>query len=535
MTFHGGTVLPKVEVEVLYYGSDWQDNSTLAAQTSDIDNFFSYIVNSPYMDMLHDAGYGVGRGKFLDSTTDPADLSGDLTDSDIQNELVNEINNGDLQAPDANRLYFVLPSPGLSVDDTEPGGGYHTFFTAPDGSAINYAVVATPLNSQTNNADWGTIGGTGTHELAEAVTDSGDGWWDDDLVDQQAALGLGTEIGDIVNGQCVMLSGYEVQKVADKNDQPIQPAGATSLILTGKDLSGWAGQPVSGTVATFEEWDVSGPFGDYSAQVNFGDGQTTAGEVSENADGTFSVTADHTYAQRGNYTVQVTVTDSADNDTSTVTCTAAINGPPPNLPQAASALTHSTEYYANLVTAVYQKYLGRAPDDAGLSAWVQAMQNGLTDEHLEAGFIGSDEYIANHGGAGAGWVKGMYQDLLGRNPSDGEVQGWVDALNNGASPSSVAYGFAASAEREGQHVQANYQTILGRPASDDEVSAWVTAFTNGVTNEGVMAGFVGSSEYYFSADKGNGDTPTWVVSAYQDVLGRQPSQGEIDTWTPFLA
>jgi hypothetical protein len=101
---------------------------------------------------------------------------------------------------------------------------------------------------------------------------------------------------------------------------------------------------------------------------------------------------------------------------------------PANLLPVASALSHSAESYANFVTAAYQRYLGRLPDAAGLNAWVSAMQSGLSDERLESGFLGSDEYIALHGGQGAGWVRGMYQDLLGRTPSDAEVQGWVNAL-----------------------------------------------------------------------------------------------------------
>jgi hypothetical protein len=164
--------------------------------------------------------------------------------------------------------------------------------------------------------------------------------------------------------------------------------------------------------------------------------------------------------------------------------------------QFASSLTHSAEYYSNFITHAYQTYLGRLPDQAGLKTWVQAMQNGLSDEHLEAGFIGSPEYIAKHGGAGAGWVTGMYQDLLGRTPSQDEVNEWVKALEQGVTTQQVAYGFAASAERETMRVQNDYQTYLGRSASPSEVKTWVNAFLQGVSNEDVIAGFVGSDEYF---------------------------------------
>src|SRR5207237_4594788 len=112
-------------------------------------------------------------------------------------------------------------------------------------------------------------------------------------------------------------------------------------------------------------------------------------------------------------------------------------------------------------------------------------------------FIGSAEYIKSHGGAGAGWVKGMYQDLLGRTPSQAEVDGWVKALAAGESTTDIAFGFAASAEREGQRVTADYQQYLGRSPSAAEVAGWVSAFESGTkTNEDVVAGFVGSVEYF---------------------------------------
>jgi hypothetical protein len=124
------------------------------------------------------------------------------------------------------------------------------------------------------------------------------------------------------------------------------------------------------------------------------------------------------------------------------------------LPQVAHDLTHSAEYYTGVITAAYDRYLGRPSDAGGLASWLAQMQNGLTDEHLEAGFIGSGEYIQSHGGAGAGWVRGMYEDLLGRTPSQAEVNSWLQVLASGESTIEVAYGFAASGEREGNRAPA---------------------------------------------------------------------------------
>jgi hypothetical protein len=133
---------------------------------------------------------------------------------------------------------------------------------------------------------------------------------------------------------------------------------------------------------------------------------------------------------------------------------------------------------------------------AGLAFWLTAMENGLTDEQLEAAFIGSPEYYQHAGGTDRGWVETMYQDLLGRRPDAAGENAWLQLLAGGANRARVAYGFAASDEREGLRVEDDYRRYLGRTASREEVLAWVSAFRRGLTNEDVVSAFLGSEEFY---------------------------------------
>jgi hypothetical protein len=165
-------------------------------------------------------------------------------------------------------------------------------------------------------------------------------------------------------------------------------------------------------------------------------------------------------------------------------------------PAFTAALTHSPEYLDRLVERDYEHYLGRNADGAGLQYWQQQLQNGLTDEQMEAVFIGSPEYYAHAGGTDKAWVDQMYFDLLGRAPDAAGESYWVAQLAGGASRSSVALGFADSPEREGITVQNDYQLYLGRMASTGEVAGWVNAFEHGTQNENVIAGFVASDEYF---------------------------------------
>jgi hypothetical protein len=204
---------------------------------------------------------------------------------------------------------------------------------------------------------------------------------------------------------------------------------------------------------------------------------------------------------------------------------------PGNLFQVADTLSHSWESYSTFVTQAYLKYLGRMPDAAGLQSWTSAMHNaGLSDEQLEASFIGSPEYIQKHGGTYEGWVRGLYHDLLGRAPSDLEVFNWVAALNHGLSANTVAYQFASSFEREQIVVAQEYQTCLHRHASATEAANWATYFELGHDNETVLAGLVGSAEFFNNPREGHASRADWVNSAFEILWQRGASAEEIATW-----
>jgi cyclophilin family peptidyl-prolyl cis-trans isomerase len=195
----------------------------------------------------------------------------------------------------------------------------------------------------------------------------------------------------------------------------------------------------------------------------------------------------------------------------------------------ALGLTQSQEYYNNLVTAAYIKYLGRSPQPSELPFWVnQLLNHTLSDEQLEAGFLVSPEYIGDNGGnpVGATWVQSLYMNLLGRTGSQSDVQFWVNKLTTN-SPEQVALDFTTSPERESDRVAADYQQYLGRSASTSEIQYWVNVFENGGSNEQVIAGFISSQEYF--QDHGD-NIVDWLYTAYQAVLNREAQSSELPFW-----
>ena len=292
------------------------------------------------------------------------------------------------------------------------------------------------------------------------------------------------------------------------------------------------------TLATFHDLGGAEPAGTYTATIDWGDGVTAdTGTVTVNGDGTLSVLGSHTYAASGSYVVKVTIQDEGGATTTAHTLAAIGNVNPDDFFIAsafenilgrpvdegslqnfdndlahglsrlafANLLTHSDEFFDNKIERVYQQFLGRDADDAGLIFWRNLLGAGLTDEQLEADFIGTPEFFEHSGGTNTLWVDHMYFDLLGRAPDTAGEIFWVNALNAGAARSLVAVGFAGSAEREGIIVRGDYDDFLGRPPGASEVNGWVTAFQHGVTNEDVVAGFVASNEYFGKHDHPHGD------------------------------
>src|SRR4051794_29332878 len=65
----------------------------------------------------------------------------------------------------------------------------------------------------------------------------------------------------------------------------------------------------------------------------------------------------------------------------------------------------------------------------------------------------------------SGFVKGLYADILHRpNPSQGEVDGWVNAIRSGVRKEDVVHAFVESNEHRAHFVSDDYVRLLGRPA-----------------------------------------------------------------------
>ena len=81
------------------------------------------------------------------------------------------------------------------------------------------------------------------------------------------------------------------------------------VTLSGTSISATEGSGFTGTVASFTDPNGGEPASQYTATIDWGDGSTSAGQISGPTGGPFTVSGSHTYTEEGNYTVTVTVTN----------------------------------------------------------------------------------------------------------------------------------------------------------------------------------------------------------------------------------
>ena len=141
--------------------------------------------------------------------------------------------------------------------------------------------------------------------------------------------------------------------------------------------------------------------------------------------------------------------------------------------------------------------------------------------------------ITNHVGE-VGFIGGLYQSVLGRSASGGDLQFWSTVHANGASNQQIAMFILNSPEHRASIIQGFYQTYLHRGLDPAGLNYWLSVMAMGATDEQVLGAIVGSNEYYIT---NGGTSDSFIRAMYRDVLHRTtpPSQPEIDYWIATLA
>jgi len=173
---------------------------------------------------------------------------------------------------------------------------------------------------------------------------------------------------------------------------------------------------------------------------------------------------------------------------------AALNNGATNV-QVATDFWNSAEHRTVQVTGYYERFLNRAPDSSGESGWVNDLLSGsLNEQGVEQAFLTSSEFQSAHS-TPAAYVVGLYEDLLGRVPSYSDQQYWENTLLQ-SSYSNVAESILTTTERYVDIITNDYQTYLNRAPDTAGEQAWLASMLSGGTSRGSLAvGILGSAEY----------------------------------------
>ena len=111
----------------------------------------------------------------------------------------------------------------------------------------------------------------------------------------------------------------------------------------------------------------------------------------------------------------------------------------------------TSKYSAEHQGEVYRMYratLGRDPDSTGFLNWMNALDGQAQSiKTVAAGFVGSTEFQNTYGALNnSQFTTLLYNNVLGRAPDAAGLAAWVNALDHGVSRADVVVGFSDSVE-----------------------------------------------------------------------------------------
>jgi len=108
-----------------------------------------------------------------------------------------------------------------------------------------------------------------------------------------------------------------------------------------------------------------------------------------------------------------------------------------------------------------------------------------------------------YGRTNAGFVKMLYDNILGRVPDDEGLNNWAKDLNNGMPPADVVYYFVFSDELKPkiammspeEFVNFLYKNVFNREPDSNGYNNWVSLMENGMSKENTLMLFLNCDEF----------------------------------------
>jgi hypothetical protein len=161
----------------------------------------------------------------------------------------------------------------------------------------------------------------------------------------------------------------------------------------------------------------------------------------------------------------------------------------------AQLILNSVEYQTRQIQTMYHEWLGRNAENEGLTSWLQFLAAGRSLDDVQAGILSSQEYL-DYAGNASDYVGKLYQELLGRQADEAGLVAWTNAMNAGMSRAQIVQLLQRSLEAAIRQITLNYQNILGRAGEEQGLRFFAGALQAGIPGTAAQAIFLGSNEYY---------------------------------------
>src|SRR5208337_2180758 len=471
------------------------------------------------------------------------------------NYTINTFNPGTLTVIAA-PLTVTATNESMTYGGTVPVLGYtYTGLVNKDTSATFTGSLVTTATSSSNVGDYpitqGTLAATGNYTI---------GTYDPGTLTVIAApLTVTATNGSMTYGGTVPVLGYTYTGLVNKDTSATFTG---SLVTTATSSSNVGGYPITvGTLAATGNYTI-GTYHPGTITVKPASLTITANNTTK----VYGTTATLSYIAGGlvnNNTVTRVIETSAG-----AVSTANVGSYPIlisdavgtglnnyNITYVDGTLKVTTNPPIAFITTLYQEILGRAPDAAGLTNWVNAVNSGDTVAQIVSGFWNSPEHLANPIGnlntvthdADNAFVSVLYHDMLGRTGDTGGVTSWDQVLNsNNATPNLVAMDFWNSPEHQAElkagtapastysiSVTALYNELLGRSPDTSGLHVWVNIqYSGALTMNQMVQGFANSAE--FVTRTSSLSTSSFVTFLYNNVLDRAPDAAGLAAWDQAL-
>jgi hypothetical protein len=158
----------------------------------------------------------------------------------------------------------------------------------------------------------------------------------------------------------------------------------------------------------------------------------------------------------------------------------------------------STEYRNDVITKIYERYLGRGPTSGELTSWGAYLAGGATQEQMTAQVVGSTEYLNLHGTATSAFLDAAFDDLTGAAASsssstDATLTSELNAQS--IDTTQAALTIEQTSAYQTFEVSALYQEFLARMPDSAGLSYAISTLAAG-TQEAVMNELITSDEYF---------------------------------------